>query len=102
VGQQYRFNPETGYSDHQEPSKAQLRVMERIAECGTLSVSYIGGFTSYAACIAHDWAIEISENVLALTDAGRAELQHQVDRAEFAIATGLPNTPRLAKFMYEQ
>ena len=85
MGQQYRFNPETRYSDYQEPSKAQLRVMERIAECGTLSVSYIGGFTSYAACIA-----------------GRAELQHQVDRAEFAIATGLPNSPRLAKFMYEQ
>lgn len=100
MGQKYRFDPVTHQCTYQEPSAAQVELLQRLKKDGDLSVEYIGGRTTYAACIERGWAVEIRDRTLALTDVGRAELTHQQERAVFADKHGLVNSPRLAKLMH--
>lgn len=107
MGQKYRYDPATGQCNYQEPPARQLDILHEIevsAE-GFIVAHYIGGHTPYRALLDRGFVCRRGREVdlnqpLELTDAGRAELQHQRDRAAFAEKIGLPNTPQLAKLMY--
>ena len=109
MGQKYRYDPETGRCDYQEPPLGQLDILRKIeASPGRfIVVHYIGGHTPYRALLDRGFVRRRGREVdlnqpIELTDLGRAELKHQRDRAAFAEKVGLPNTPQLAKLMYAE
>lgn len=105
MGQVYRYDPKSGRCNYQEPSKPQLKALQILeALGGTVIRARPGNRSAYSGCITQGWIkskqMKNNRYRLTLTAAGRAELKHQCDRAAFAKAVGLPNTPQLAKLMF--
>ena len=109
MGQKYRVDPASGRSSYLEPSAPQLSWLQQAAEDDRLPTRCCGCGHAVqpsvkVSCRDRGWVRSVPRDAhywgkWYITPAGRAEVQHHADRAALAAATGLPNSPRLAKLL---